>query len=226
VDVTAGVSSAPVVATFTDADPATSASEYSATVDWGDGSAGAGTVSAGTGGGYEVSGPHAYAVAGSYPVKVTIQDAGGAAATANTTAVAVVPTPAVSRVSMTHSSFRVAKFATPLIARMVPSGTTFRYTLSEPARVRIAIKRSLPGRKSAKRCVKPTRHNVGKSACTRLQREGALTRTGHTGRNSTRFSGRLGHRALAPGRYRASITATAAGKTSSVKSLAFTIVSH
>jgi hypothetical protein len=73
------------VATFTDANPAGTVSQYSTTIDWGDGSAAStGTISQQTRGGllvtaaFQVAGSHAYSAPGSYPVTVTIKDAGGA----------------------------------------------------------------------------------------------------------------------------------------------------
>ncbi len=74
------------VATFTEAVPDTVASDYTATIDWGDGtSTTAGTVGA-SGGGFAVSGSHTYANGGTYTTSVTITDVQGATATATSTA--------------------------------------------------------------------------------------------------------------------------------------------
>ena len=68
---------AAVVATFGDADPNGTASDYTATIDWGDGSAAsAGTVAA-SGGGFSVSGSHSYATLGPYTVTTHVCDVGG-----------------------------------------------------------------------------------------------------------------------------------------------------
>jgi Bacterial Ig-like domain (group 1) len=65
-------------ATFTDADPGGMSSDYTAKVEWGDGTESAGTVSAGTGTGpYTVSGSHAYSSTGPFTITTTITDAGG-----------------------------------------------------------------------------------------------------------------------------------------------------
>lgn len=61
------------VATFTDPDPLSTAAEYTASIDWGDGSSSAGTV-VGSGGNFSVSGSHTYAEEGSYTTTVTITD--------------------------------------------------------------------------------------------------------------------------------------------------------
>ncbi|MBN9559573.1 MAG: hypothetical protein J0H14_02450, partial [Alphaproteobacteria bacterium] len=75
------------VATFTDSDTASGAGDFTATIDWGDGTKGAGTVS-GSNGTFSVSGSHTYAAAGSDPIVVTLSDdaPGTATATANSTA--------------------------------------------------------------------------------------------------------------------------------------------
>jgi hypothetical protein len=72
---TEGVTFSGTVATFTDADPASTAAEYSATIDWGDTTpTTSGTVSGPTGGPFTVSGTHMYAEQGTYAVTVTITD--------------------------------------------------------------------------------------------------------------------------------------------------------
>jgi hypothetical protein len=83
VSATAGTQLSATVATFTHANPAGTASDYTATIDWGDGSSStAGTVGAAAGGGFEVKGSHTYAATGQYTTTITIDDVGGAEATA------------------------------------------------------------------------------------------------------------------------------------------------
>jgi fibronectin type III domain protein len=97
---TAGVKLNATVATFTDADPNGVASEYTASINWGDGSSStAGTVSAAAGGGFEVKGSHTYAAAGRYTTSVAISDVGGAKATATGGANVVGP-PVLSNVNV------------------------------------------------------------------------------------------------------------------------------
>jgi hypothetical protein len=76
----AGAPFSGVVATFTDADPGGTVSDYSAPIAWGDDSTAAGTIAANGQGGFTVSGSTTYANPGPYTVYVTIYDAGGAAA--------------------------------------------------------------------------------------------------------------------------------------------------
>jgi hypothetical protein len=101
--------------------------------------------------------------------------------------------------------FAIAGAGTPVAAR-VAHGTRLRYTLSENARVTLKIQRALAGRR------------------TRYRTVGTLRRSGIAGLNRTRFTGRIGRRALRPGRYRAVITATdAAANRSAPKSTPFRI---
>jgi hypothetical protein len=83
---TEGAQFSSTVATFTDANPNAAASDFTATIDWGDATITAGTVTTVASGGFAVSGSHAYAEEGTQSVKVTIADAGGSTATAVSTA--------------------------------------------------------------------------------------------------------------------------------------------
>jgi len=69
-----GASFSGTVATFTDPDPNATASEYAATIDWGDGPPTAGTITGPTGGPFTVSGTHTYKEEGTYAVTVVITD--------------------------------------------------------------------------------------------------------------------------------------------------------
>jgi hypothetical protein len=81
-----------VVATFTDTYTANVPSDFTATIDWGDGTTTAGTV-AGGGGTFSVSGTHTYATPGAKTVTVTLTDdaPGTASATATSTANVTAP---------------------------------------------------------------------------------------------------------------------------------------
>jgi hypothetical protein len=133
--------------------------------------------------------------------------------------------PTFSSVSETNRVFAVGKSATPVSAKRIKTGTTFRYTLSEAANVKLVIAQKLPGRRVGKACRKPSRRNRLARRCTRFVNKGTLTRTGSASQNSVRFSGRIGRRALGPGSYRVTITATdGAGNVSKHASLSFGVV--
>jgi len=71
---TEGASFSGKVATFDDPDTSATTSEYSATIDWGDGSStSAGTIS-GSGGSFTVNGTHTYTEEGPYNITVVITD--------------------------------------------------------------------------------------------------------------------------------------------------------
>jgi hypothetical protein len=77
------------VATFTDADTHSTASEYNATIKWGDGKSSTGTIG-GTGGHFTVTGKHTYSKRGTFTVTVTITDTDNSANTATVTTVATI----------------------------------------------------------------------------------------------------------------------------------------
>jgi PKD repeat protein len=150
---------------------------------------------------------HAFARIGVHRATLTVTDATGRSttATANVT-VADHVRPAIRGASASPSVFAVGPGATPLTsARKARKGTTFRYTLTEDAKVTIRIQR-----KAGKR-FKP----AGKT----------LRRSGHAGSNRLRFSGRLKRKALRAGRYRALFVAVdPAGNKSKTRKVTFRIV--
>ncbi len=86
---TAGTPFSGTVATFPDADPNGAIADYTATINWGDGTTTPGTIGAG----FTVSGSHTYAsgIGGPFTLSVTINDAGGATIT-RSAGIAVQPT--------------------------------------------------------------------------------------------------------------------------------------
>lgn len=70
-----------VVASFTDANGSLTASSFSATIQWGDGTSGAGVVSSNGAGGFNVSGSHTYAEEGAYATSVQVTLSSGPSAT-------------------------------------------------------------------------------------------------------------------------------------------------
>jgi ELWxxDGT repeat protein len=84
------------VARFHDDNPLSKLGEFSAQINWGDGSTSAGTIQANGQGNYVVLGSHTFAHAHSYPVDVTILDDGQPLTMAHSTA-QVDPLPLVAR---------------------------------------------------------------------------------------------------------------------------------
>ena len=70
-----------LTATFTDAaSPFGTLSDFTATINWGDGTTSAGTVTGPDGGPYSVGGSHSYASTGPFTITTTINDVGGSTA--------------------------------------------------------------------------------------------------------------------------------------------------
>jgi hypothetical protein len=132
--------------------------------------------------------------------------------------------PALAGTAITPKRFAVDKKPTPVSAR-AKKGAKFAWRLSEPAQVTLVIERSQPGRRKGRRCVKPTRKLRKAKKCARWVPDGTLKRRAVAGKGGTAFTGRIGRKALKPGKHRARITATdAAGNKSAQRIVTFTIV--
>jgi glucose/arabinose dehydrogenase len=145
------------------------------------------------------------------PTGGAAQTGGGTTTTTTSTGPVAIPDrvrPVISAVSLKRLRFAVGAGSTAVNA--TARGTTFRYTLSEAATVRA-----------------PSANNRSRSRCTRFALAGTLRRAGRQGSNSTAFTGRIGHGALRPGRYRATLGATdGAGNVSGGRSVEFTVVAR
>jgi hypothetical protein len=83
--------SASLSASFTDANPSASVSDFQATIDWGDGTITQGTIAKNLlGNSFSVSGSHTYRRTGTFTVTLTIRDDGGSMATGTRTAIVVI----------------------------------------------------------------------------------------------------------------------------------------
>jgi len=118
----AGVSFTGTVATFTDSLTSNVAGDFVATIDWGDATVTAGTVSGG-GGSFAVSGTHTYAGTGTFSVTVTLNNDSPGTATAMVTSTAHVGSTALS---VTAVNFSVAEHApfNGTVATFTDSDTT------------------------------------------------------------------------------------------------------
>jgi hypothetical protein len=118
--------------------------------------------------------------------------------------------PALSALGIVNRTFRIGRrpTATAAATRRAPLGTTFRFTSSEPATALLQVARAASGRRRGRACVKPTRSLRRAKKCTRYVRVGVLMRAALSGPNSVPFTGRVGSKALKPGKYMLTVTAT------------------
>ena len=73
-------------------------------------------------------------------------------------------------------------------------------------------------------CVRPSRRLAGRRRCRLFVPDGTLVRSAPQGAIRITFSGRVGRRALRPGRYRAGLTAAIGGRSAKPTVLTFRIV--
>jgi hypothetical protein len=157
---------------------------------------------------YEV-GRADFAVANTQAVDYTEQDPAPTAARP----------PVLSAVAMSNTRFRVASGGAHS-ASGVPLGTKFRFAVSAPATMTIAISRLLPGVRQGRRC---TRRETGgetsnERRCVRSFGIGSIVRRLPVGgRAAIVFQGIVNKRRLVPGAYSATVTANNRhGRSSSV----------
>jgi virginiamycin B lyase len=177
------------------------------------------------------TGPHAFTVT------ATSTDGQTATATETYTVVAPAPTnPLLRELRESHIRWREGS-ALPQItnhAKLTPRrqmmGTTFRFTLNQPATVRLTFTQHAAGRavsvKGQRECVAQTKPNHRQRKCVRTVTAATLSLTAPTGTDSIIFAGRVSAtHALSLGNYVATITArNASGETSSPQAVRFTIV--
>jgi hypothetical protein len=182
------------------------------------------------------SATHVYTAPGVYRVTLSSFDALGNASSASgviaispahTTSATTKAPPAITDVSLTNRRFRVGKRATAVAARKTPIGTSFHFTLSASAKLQITIFRSTPGLRKGRLCRTPSTklERAHAKRCMRTLTVGTLTRASEAlGGDSISFSGRIGHRALRPGTYTATLNASNTAGRSGPVTLRFTIV--
>jgi hypothetical protein len=178
---------------------------------------------------------HTWTAPGRYTVTATAADGAGNTATTSAQVVVVDRTaPVISKASLAHRRFALARGATAISARgsrgvghRPARGTTIRFTLSELATVRLTITHAVAGKRVGNRCVPiRARHTGGHKRCTAVKTDGTLIRKSlAAGPDRVGFSGQIGHRRLKPSSYRLRIEATdTAGNDAAPRTLKFTIV--
>ena len=134
----------------------------------------------------------------------------------------------LSALGETNAVFAVGPASTPLSGQTAANrhrgGTVFFFRLDRAATVNIAIQSSAPGRRVGRSCRPDGRRLRKRPHCARTLLIGTLARSAHAGLNRVAFSGRIGRKALKPGRYRAVFTATDAAGASLPRTLSFTVV--
>lgn len=116
---------------------------------------------------------------------------------------APVTAPVLSDLSLRRARFRVGRARTAVVARG-RTGTAVQFRLNRAASVSLTVQQRVRGR---------------------WVRRGALQRAGRAGANRVAFSGRVGRRALRPGRYRFAARARdAQGRASAVRHVRFRVV--
>jgi hypothetical protein len=108
-----------------------------------------------------------------------------------------------------------------------PVGTTFSFSLNEPASVNLTFSQRVSGRRVSGRCVAPGHRNASRPRCKRTLVVGSFALPGHAGLDSVGFQGRLSRtKTLKPGSYLVSLTARESHGLKVVsRSLSFTIIS-
>jgi hypothetical protein len=132
--------------------------------------------------------------------------------------------PALSALAQTASKWRRGHERAKI--SRAPVGTTFSFTLSKAATVRLAFTQRASGRKVRGVCKAPNPSNASKRKCARAILAGTLSLPGHAGLNRLRFQGLLPNgKSLKLGSYDVSLTARdGGGQQSAAHSLSFTIV--
>jgi hypothetical protein len=106
--------------------------------------------------------------------------------------------PVLSRFLIIPFSFSTANFG-PSVARV---GTRLLYRVSEAATTTFTVQRARPGVRRGRACVRRRRGLRGRSCTRYVPVRGSFRHRSEPGLNTLRFSGRVGGRRLALGRYR------------------------
>jgi hypothetical protein len=148
------------------------------------------------------------------------------AATTTTTATAPQLTGLRQSASQWRDGTAAATISAKRKAKQPPIGTTFSFSLSEPASVTLTFTEPVAGRKAGKQCVAQTKKNAKAHSCSRTVTVGSLKLSGRDGADEVHFDGVLSKRSkLKPGRYTVTAVATnSAGERSASEHLSFTIV--
>ena len=163
-----------------------------------------------------------------YHYRLVMENSAGASYGADQVLQTAAPPPVPPRLSalrQTHRTWREGRKAASLTARRPPLGTTFLFSIDQPASVTLTFTQPAAGRRSGRRCVAPTSRNRHARSCTRSITRGGLSFAAHSGADRISFQGSLSRsRRLPPGRYTVLVSAVnSAGLRSPAAALSFTI---
>lgn len=109
----------------------------------------------------------------------------------------------------------------------VARGTGVTVTAARAGRVRFTVQRLTPGRRVANRCVRAVGTNRARAGCTRrVAVTGSFVRDVRAGANRFAWKGRLGVRALRPGRYELVAVVLDGTRRSTSRRASFTVTIH
>ena len=127
--------------------------------------------------------------------------------------------------TISPAAFPAASRGPSAVTAMRRYGAEVAYTLNTASDVRFTIAKVESGRTLSGRCVRLTKANYSARRCIRLVAlPGDFTRTGSTGVNRFRFTGRLAGHKLAIGGYRLIAVSTAGGKIGHTTTAAFRVI--
>ena len=137
--------------------------------------------------------------------------------------------PRLRSLRLAPTTFRTA--ASGPSARATPrkrppsTGTVVSFTIDVAGAITYRVARVRGGRRVGGRCAAPTRSNRRATRCTRfVALSGSFTRSARSGRNSFRFTGRIGGRRLAPGSYQLRASPRAGGRNGTTVRASFRVV--
>ncbi len=142
-----------------------------------------------------------------YHFRLVVTNAVGTALGADqtfTTAATAAPSPAlkaprISGLTLSPSVFVGASHGAAIAS--VRTGSTVSYDDTVAATTVFTVERPTTGRLTGGSCVRTAKRNLSHKHCTRLVKIGHFKHADRAGRNRFHFTGRIGGRRLAPGRY-------------------------
>jgi hypothetical protein len=176
---------------------------------------------------------HTYTATGRYAVTLATTDVFGIATSAAGVVTITPAAPTITGLRESASRWREGSKLAKISAsghgnrkKKPPVGTTFSFSLNEPAAVTFSFTKKVGGRRVGHKCVAKTPKNAKHKACKRTVTVATMSFEGHAGSNQVVFQGTFSRaHKLARGRYTLVVTAIdSLHHTSAPRTLVFTIV--